>query len=786
MYQIYVESKNRAHVLSMSADACRAANVLCVNSGNAEEVLRWVRSPHLVSDGGSAEDRVVSVHRIYADEDDVIVVELSDDPAAETVSGTFGALRMESDADHYSIVCHAPASENVEQEIHFRYGDYEARLLLTVAAAESVYDIVLDFGSEASQMLIKRYLETDGERHVCDLFGGVLHHFYPGEERTEQLDYEQQDSDRYLFRSIFHRRRGSSESLSSDGAVREFIASPPSAADPYLLFVNRHDDPACGERLPNIKISYLSRAEAEGFDLETLHHALVLRFLHEALRAVCDKELRRVEPSAAVALRITLLVPNVMGQHAVGKLVTAVSDHLHSARYLSYLPEGMPRVLQAEVSTCSESDASFMYWMHTQPIATNQNYLVIDMGKGTTDFSIVHVSDARTATSLFRSGFIGAGNALSYGIFEHLILQLTKARTTSRRNKIIRRLLSSDPEVLYKLEQLVEDIKRRRTGTESDSGWLLTDADLSGVEGVSAERLKQVVDTFTTDDEQRLVEGIVERIIAQIAVRVQHLKYDRIVLSGRGFLYPPMLQAVKTILGRRKTDDGLWAEVPISYEPEHAKNGCLYGPVSPINVSMRSNLVGMPRLADATSESMTDTVATINSDIEELKAMKSDEREKRTLFHNMVEKVKDAFREFTTDEGEDALDPEARALSEEKKAERQRGVQEQADENRRLRSMMQSEQPLGSHYGVNTRFYVGGNPYKIVGDSGLADGDEYSLYFDGSDLFVRSSRGSWLLIEDTARIPDNNLLFESLFPWSLQVLGSAADIPRNKAIIQPV
>ena len=100
--------------------------------------------------------------------------------------------------------------------------------------------------------------------------------------------------------------------------------------------------------------------------------------------------------------------------------------------------------------------------------------------------------------------------------------------------------------------------------------------------------------------------------------------------------------------------------------------------------------------------------------------------------------------------------------------------------------MMQSEHPLGSHYGVNTRFYVGGNPYKIVGDSGLADGDEYSLYFDGSDLFVRSSRGSWLLIEDTARIPDNNLLFESLFPWSLQVLGSAADIPRNKAIIQPV
>ena len=67
-----MESKNRAHVLSMSADACRAANVLCVNSGNAEEVLRWVRSPHLVSDGGSAEDRVVSVHRIYADEDDVM------------------------------------------------------------------------------------------------------------------------------------------------------------------------------------------------------------------------------------------------------------------------------------------------------------------------------------------------------------------------------------------------------------------------------------------------------------------------------------------------------------------------------------------------------------------------------------------------------------------------------------------------------------------------------------------------------------------------------------------
>lgn len=785
MYQIYVESKHRAHVLTLSAEAQKAESVLCVNSGNAEEVLRWRRTPRLVSGGGTDDDRMAGVRRAYTDEEGAIVIELSDDTLADAVSGTFGTLRVKTDGDHYIMECHAPAHKNVEQEILFRYGEEEARVLLTIADAESVYDVVLDFGSEASQMLIKRYLETDGERHVCDLFGGVLHHFYPGEERTERQDYEQQDSDRYLFRSIFHRRRGSADTLPGEGAVSEFISSPPSASDPYLLFVNRHDDPTCGERLPNIKISYLSRAEAEGFDLETLHHALVLRFLHEALRAVCDKEQRRLHPSPSIVLRITLLVPNVMGQHAVGKLVQAVSHHLHSARLLSHLPAGMPRVLQAEVSTCSESDASFMYWMHTQPIALDENYLVIDMGKGTTDFSVVHVSDARTATSVFRSGFVGAGNALSYGIFEHLILQLTKARTTSRRNKIIRRLLSSDSDVLYKLEQLVEDIKRRRTGSESESGWLLTEADLSGVEGVSATRLRELAETFTIADEERLVEGIVERIIAQIAVRVQHLTFDRIVLSGRGFLYPPMLHAVKTILGRRKRADGSWQEIPVSYEPEHAKNGCLYGPVLPITVSMRSNLVGMPLLTDATRETHEDTSAAINSDIEQLKAMKGDDSEKRTLFHDMVVRVKEAFRQFTTEdtESDEALDPETRAL----KAEQEKGEEEKPrGEIITLRRLMQSEQPLGVHYGVNTRFYVGGNPYKIVGDSGLEAGEEYVLYFDGSDLRVRSHRGSWLLIEDTARIPDNNLLFESLFPYSLQVLGSGADIPRNKAIIQPV
>ena len=806
MYTIYLECRDRAYIIEMDeGTSSRRQGILSVNTNDRDEILRIGRCPTLISQSGYQYDLNTCVKDISMKERanvdssdgadrhiDIDIILGDSDSAIYQPEITSPLLHIDEIADGYLLRdADGNEQENIVFHVTLIYKNLRGYIDIFCASSETIYDVVIDFGSEASQMLVKRHRDAWGAGAIVQLFNGCLRHFYPS--ASAQSDYDQKDRDPRLMRSLFFKKPNATSPVTA-AQKQEFLCYPPSADDGYLQFISRRDDENKGERLPNIKISYLAQINRSGFDLEMLHHALVLRFLHEAVRQVADKERVRCNTKKGVAIRVTLLVPNVMGQEAVSKLIEEVADTANSTEFLKHLPHDCPPLLFTDVKSCSESDASFLYWMNTTAIKAGKDYLVIDVGKGTTDFSVVHVKDASNAISKYRSGFLGAGNAISYAIFEYMLLQLTDAIETSDRIQEIRRILHSDTKTLYQLEDIIEHIKQGMTlsGTTADELRRIAHA-----EHWSEENLSDLLQHFKLEDEERIIAGIIQKIVAGIALRTQGLHYDEIMLSGRGFLYAPLAHEVKTIFGKHQDHHSTTGTgySDIYYRPEYAKTGCLYGAIAPVKISMQSNMTGIPQFVDARkSAEMNEEEVNqmIDKQVNENKALNATPEENEERRKGLLSMAKQCWKYFFSDEDEDeddekkSEDTDSQVIPEKQEVSGKSDHQElvlMGDDN--IRAIMQSRYPV-KLFGANTRVYIGGNQYKIVGDDHLPDGDGCKLYFDGAHFFIRSKDHSYELVEDVARIPNTNLLFESLFPFSLQILGENYDIPRNRAVTETI
>ena len=86
------------------------------------------------------------------------------------------------------------------------------------------------------------------------------------------------------------------------------------------------------------------------------------------------------------------------------------------------------------------------------------------------------------------------------------------------------------------------------------------------------------------------------------------------------------------------------------------------------------------------------------------------------------------------------------------------------------------------YYGANTRIYISGNSYVPQDGTPLDSNVRYSIYFDGDQFYLRSKESCRPLRKDTTLTSSSPLLFESLFPYSIQLLGPQVEIPVPKAL----
>lgn len=439
-YNLYFEAYKQAHIVRLGEHEGTCVQYLTVNTASRDELLTIDKSLKLVSSTCVDDDKKVFVDEITIDNNSITIL-LDETKPTKDVLDYSEIVRVRNNKKTITIE-NAIDNQNAYSvfDIVVKYHKYSGKIRVHCMPSDDLYDVVLDFGSEASQMLIRHNADGAGV-NPHQLFAYMLRHYWQAVVGGNRRVYDQQDDNPELFRSIFFKK----ENASMDN---HFEMQEPNNQDSFVNFITRRNRNS-GERIPNVKISFLTGQQIEGADRTRLHVGIIMRFLHEALKRISELQkeaMRGIEVNTAI--RFTILLPNVMPQSNVSSLIHKLHELANSPEFLKKFSDCIT-VPYIQVACCSESDASFLERMNVIGLAPGDRCLTIDIGKGTTDFSITKKIDANKATSLFRSGFVGAGNAVSYAIFDNCIEQMVGK---SKKKEVIKRVLDAEPALLFDLD----------------------------------------------------------------------------------------------------------------------------------------------------------------------------------------------------------------------------------------------------------------------------------------------------------------------------------------------
>lgn len=264
-------------------------------------------------------------------------------------------------------------------------------------------------------------------------------------------------------------------------------------------------------------------------------------------------------------LRLVMLMPNVYDQKKVYDIVEGlykdydtIVDRGRCAG--KHLYDGF------EVAVISESDAAFLgaitkYNAEFDKLKfpERQYYLIIDAGKGTTDFSIMHTSDNNLCVwnSLYRGGLPASGNALTFAVYEAVWAFFMRTRQIN-----LDELLSNNKEMSFTKEFMdyLEEMKRNYSSfaEKEDSEITPILAKTISTLGDVNENLKKIIikkgilvegTKNIVRDKAILMSKMVVKGISGY-MKSQHPKdhFGMVLFTGRGFMLEPFVEEMKKAL----------------------------------------------------------------------------------------------------------------------------------------------------------------------------------------------------------------------------------------------
>ncbi|MFI5130986.1 MAG: hypothetical protein ACHQFX_13375 [Chitinophagales bacterium] len=312
---------------------------------------------------------------------------------------------------------------------------YSGKFEFAIVKAQQCQRVVIDFGSEASQIAYKNcgpqssLVQYDILENVISRLN--INEFGKNYKREDFLNNE--PGQHSLYRSFYAVKKGLTKK-ERDGFPFNF--SSDLVNDEIRLFISRQEVGATQvffrdnyDIIPNLKLG-IERSlqlsidrQSEDYSIRSHKKELISAILLRLLRLMISTkpEFRQG------GMIVTLLVPNIYTQHDVFELLNELRNR--TATLLNSLYIGNDQLF-IEYETISESDAAFMGYQQTHAadvqLTNGEMALVIDCGKGTTDISILLADDNENYSSFFRTGFAGAGNVLSYGFAEDLLTLLLR------------------------------------------------------------------------------------------------------------------------------------------------------------------------------------------------------------------------------------------------------------------------------------------------------------------------------------------------------------------------
>jgi len=318
------------------------------------------------------------------------------------------------------------------------------------------FSLVFDFGSDTTQ-LMRYYRKGDGISgsntiSVLDILKKDIY------KVANNDDSYWQEVEKDMYASLFFLKSEVKEK------GKHIFSGPNKENNLVELLTSKKDSSVFQNKLllPNLKLMKLDQATIDtlfipwsdslngnsnvplGSVINDIQASLYCNFIH-----VLFKTLFRIKGTERILLDITLLMPNVYTQNDVNLILN------YSNRTSNTIKDDFG-ISAVEFRAMSESDASFIGYVgrvQDNYLEENKPYLLIDSGKGTTDFSVL-IKKEEGLESIFRGGIPGAGQLLSMGVLDGMstIAGIDLSEIVSR---------DGDVAIQHKFATILDNIKKR-------------------------------------------------------------------------------------------------------------------------------------------------------------------------------------------------------------------------------------------------------------------------------------------------------------------------------------
>ena len=307
-------------------------------------------------------------------------------------------------------------------------------------------------------------------------------------------------------------------------------------------------------------------------------------------------------------------------------------------------------------------------------------------------------------------------------------------------------MLKAEPAVLFELENKIEDAKKNW-----DIGKDATNFEpLSKVDNIEPEAVLDKIDElgFINDSPGKEVAKMLTLISERIVDQIPLDNVDYVVFSGRSFKFTKLKEQLESHLRKK-----VGRNVDVFYNSETAKNGCLFGPLRKISMSLESQMVGFPLVVDITKVKQTETkeqnksegaaIPVINAETLKLEKINSTKQ----IFAKGIKILTELFGDDNQTQSANTLKSASTNFDSEVKVYMTKG--------REIKNL-----------DGNSRIIISGNLYSTEDQYRVNSADApYSLYFDGEDFYLKHENGCHKLVMQVNR-GSQELLIESLFPYS--------------------
>ncbi len=500
-----------------------------------------------------------------------------------------------------------------------------------IAHPSQFLGIALDYGSESSQLASKRYevgsYAVEEKPTVENLFRIIktLHLNKQWITQASGQQFYQEEVGSNFYKSIFFIKESVSGNYShideekfvlNQNENLKLLIDTNSMAElmnntfyqlPNMKIIQKHDD-----ILSNIHFEVQSDGKFVNLSLKEMKDKVNNSILKTMLEAYVQQEYNRYK-NVQRCIRLLLLVPNVYSHKQLQDTKLELQSILAS---IAAEPDYANKILAWEVNTISESDAAFSGYLNKSyaQVQPNKDYLIIDVGKGTTDFSIVKTGAAnmQELQAIYRNGFAGAGNLITNAVFETVLRFIREANAGASgvnqyiHKTILETLKGNSLVVIRDFFAQIERLKFNYSEGAKEATmqkWqqakyqdftfynlVEKQADFATITAL-LQSLDHCADFYNYL--QDVCTAITQKVTTYTSLVQQYKKdtnFGGVILTGRGYLFAPMANTMKKALQETLQIPATTIQLLAGQD---LKDVCIKG-VFQSNITLQSNEVGMP------------------------------------------------------------------------------------------------------------------------------------------------------------------------------------------------